>query len=166
MKNDKALSRELIRMQDELFDFAFKLTANKEDAYDLVQETSLKALDNFENYTPETNFKGWIYTILRNIFIKSYRHIVRSQGLLHETEKYFSLPTNINTNNSDCSYDIEELKRALDSLPTEFREPFSMHIAGYKYREIAEQLNLPLGVVKSRIFFTRQRLQEVLKDYM
>lgn len=64
-------TQHLLSIQTELFRFAFKLTADREEANDLLQETSLKALDNEEKFTPDTNFKGWMYTIMRNIFIRN-----------------------------------------------------------------------------------------------
>ena len=72
-------TQHLLSIQTELFRFAFKLTADREEANDLLQETSLKALDNEEKFTPDTNFKGWMYTIMRNIFINNYRKTVRDQ---------------------------------------------------------------------------------------
>ena len=66
---------------------------------------------------------------------------------------------------TESAYDLKEMRRIVNNLPKEYRVPFSMHIAGFKYREIAEKLGLPIGTVKSRIFFTRQRLQEELKDF-
>ena len=73
----KSLSfrKDLIGVQDELLRFAYKLTTDREEANDLLQETSLKALDNEDKYTPDTNFKGWMYTIMRNIFINNYRKV-------------------------------------------------------------------------------------------
>ena len=70
----KSLSfrKDLVGVQDELLRFAYKLTTDREEANDLLQETSLKALDNEDKYTPDTNFKGWMYTIMRNIFINNY----------------------------------------------------------------------------------------------
>ena len=77
----KSLSfrKDLVGVQEELLRFAYKLTTDREEANDLLQETSLKALDNEEKYTPDTNFKGWMYTIMRNIFINNYRKVVRDQ---------------------------------------------------------------------------------------
>ena len=66
---------------------------------------------------------------------------------------------------TESRYDLKEMHRIVNSLPKEYKVPFSMHVSGFKYREIAEKLDLPLGTVKSRIFFTRQRLQEELKDF-
>ena len=136
----KSLSfrKDLIGVQEELLRFAYKLTTDREEANDLLQETSLKALDNEDKYTPDTNFKGWMYTIMRNIFINNYRKVVRDQTFVDQTDNLYHL-----------------------SLPQES----GLDSTGFKYREIAEKLDLPLGTVKSRIFFTRQRLQEELKDF-
>ena len=76
-------------VQEELLRFAYKLTANREEANDLLQETSLKALDNEEKYVPDTNFKGWMYTIMRNIFINNYRKIVRDQTFVDQTDNLY-----------------------------------------------------------------------------
>ena len=77
--NSTNFTKDLLSIQDDLLRFAYKLTADREDANDLLQETSLKALDNEDKYMPETNFKGWVYTIMRNIFINNYRKIVRDR---------------------------------------------------------------------------------------
>ena len=140
----KSLSfrKDLIGVQEELLRFAYKLTANREEANDLLQETSLKALDNEEKYVPDTNFKGWMYTIMRN------------------------LPQDSGFESTEGAYDLKEMHRIVNALPREYKIPFSMHVSGFKYREIAEKLGLPLGTVKSRIFFTRQRLQQELKDFV
>ena len=89
----KSLSfrKDLIGVQDELLRFAYKLTTDREEANDLLQETSLKALDNEDKYTPDTNFKGWMYTIMRNIFINNYRKIVRDQTFVDQTENLYHL---------------------------------------------------------------------------
>ena len=159
--------RELLEAQQELQRFAFKLTADKEEANDLLQETSLKALDNMEKYTPDTNFKGWVYTIMRNIFINNYRKDVRDQTFIDHTDNQFHINSGHVTDDylTDNGYDGKEIYRVVHSLPRDYRIPFLMHLAGFKYREIADRLQLPLGTVKSRIFFTRRQLQEMLKDY-
>lgn len=158
---------ELVGVQDDLLRFAYKLTADRDEANDLLQDTSLKALDNEEKYEPATNFKGWIYTIMRNIFINNYRRIVREQTFIDTTENQYHLNTPLGEafESTESTYDLKEMHRIVNALPKEYRIPFSMHIAGFKYREIAEKLNIPLGTVKSRIFFTRQRLQQELKDF-
>ena len=154
-------------MQSELQRFAYKLTADKEEANDLLQETSLKALGNMDKYTPDTNFKGWVYTIMRNIFINNYRKDVRDQTFIDHTDNLFHINSQFELDDyiTDNGYDGKEIYRVVHSLQREYRIPFLMHISGFKYREIADRLALPLGTVKSRIFFTRKLLQEMLKDY-
>ena len=158
---------DLLSVQTELLNFAYKLTADLEEANDLLQETSLKALDNEDKYTAETNFKGWIYTIMRNIFINNYRKALRDQTYVDQTDNQFYLNQNIDIegDSTEGSYDLKEMRRIVNALPKEYRIPFSMYVSGFKYREIADKLGLPLGTVKSRIYFTRQKLQEELKDF-
>lgn len=165
--NSATFTQDLINVQDELLRFAYKLTADREEANDLLQETSLKALDNEEKYTPDTNFRGWIYTIMRNIFINNYRKVVRDQTFIDTTDNLYHLnqPHDEAYESTERAYDLKEMHRVVNSLPREYRIPFSMHISGFKYREIADELGLPLGTVKSRIFFTRQKLQKELKDF-
>ncbi len=157
----------LLDLQSNLLNFAYTLTANRDDAYDLLQDTTLKALDNEDKYVDNTNFKGWVFTIMRNIFINNYRKVVRSATVIDQTEDLYhlNLPQDSGYETPDGSIAANEITAAIDSFADEYRIPFSMHVAGYKYNEIAEQMNLPLGTIKSRIFFARQRLQEMLKDY-
>ena len=165
----KSLSfrKDLVGVQEELFRFAYKLTTDREEANDLLQETSLKALDNEDKYMPDTNFKGWMYTIMRNIFINNYRKVVRDQTFIDRTDNLYhlNLPQDAGFESTENAYDLKEMHRVVNALPKEYRVPFAMHVSGFKYREIAEKLNLPLGTIKSRIFFTRQKLQEELKDF-
>ena len=160
--------RDLLMMQSELQRLAFKLTADKEEADDLLQDTSLKALENMDKYTPDTNFKAWLYTIMRNIFINNYRRVVREQTFVDYTDNLYNIDRAQLTKDSitENDYDRKELYRAVNSLPDSYRVPFSMFVSGFKYREIAAKLSLPLGTVKSRIFFTRRCLQEELKDFI
>ena len=160
-------TQNLLGMQPELRRFAMKLTADYEEANDLLQETSLKALDNEDKYTPDTNFKGWMYTIMRNIFINNYRKTVRDQTFIDQTDNLFhlNLPQDSGFESTEGNSDLKEIRKIVHSLPKEYRVPFSMYVSGFKYREIADKLGLPLGTVKSRIFFTRQRLQKELKDF-
>ena len=165
----KSLSfrKDLVGVQDELLRFAYKPTTDREEANDLLQETSLKALDNEDKYTPDTNFKGWMYTIMRNIFINNYRKTLRDQTYVDNTDNQFflNLGVDIEDDSMQGAYDLKEMRRIVNALPKEYRVPFAMYVSGFKYREIADKLNLPLGTVKSRIYFTRQRLQEDLKDF-
>lgn len=166
--NSISFKKNLLSVQEELLRFAYKLTADREEANDLLQETSLKALDNADKYIPDTNFKGWMYTIMRNIFINNYRKIVRDQTFVDHTDNLYhlNLPQDSGFDSTEGAYDIKEIHRVVNLLPNEYRIPFAMHVSGFKYREIAEKLSLPLGTVKSRIFFTRQRLQGQLRDFV
>ena len=157
----------LLDLQSNLLNFAYLLTSNRDDAYDLLQDTTLKALDNEDKYVDNVNFKGWVFTIMRNIFINNYRKVVRDQTFVDQTDNLYhlSLPQESGLDSTESRYDLKEMHRIVNSLPKEYKVPFSMHVSGFKYREIAEKLDLPLGTVKSRIFFTRQRLQEELKDF-
>ena len=157
----------LLGLQNNLLNFAYLLTSNRDDAYDLLQDTTLKALDNQDKYVDNTNFKGWVFTIMRNIFINNYRKISRAATVVDQTEDLYhlNLPQGSGFETPEGSIAAKDITAAINSFSDEYRIPFSMHVAGYKYNEIAEQMNLPLGTVKSRIFFARQRLQEMLKDY-
>ena len=161
------LTCKIVEMESELRHFAFKLTADQDSANDLVQECMLKALDNKEKFVHAQNFKGWMYTIMRNIFINNYRKVVRDQTFVDQTDNLYhlNLPQDGSSESTERAYDLKEMHRVVNKLPKEYRVPFAMHVSGFKYREIAEKLNLPLGTVKSRIFFTRQKLQEELKDF-
>lgn len=168
MKSSVGFRKDLVRVQEDLFRFAYKLTSDREEANDLLQETSLKALDNEDKYTPDTNFKGWMYTIMRNIFINNYRKLVRDQTYIDHTENLYhlNLPQDSGFNSTEGRYALKELYGIIKNLPRDYSIPFSLHIAGFKYREIAAKLKLPLGTIKSRIYFTRQTLQQDLQDYI
>ncbi|MFI3240303.1 MAG: RNA polymerase sigma factor [Bacteroidales bacterium] len=157
----------LLKLQDNMMNFAFILTSDKEEAKDLLQDTTLKVLDNEEKYIDNVNFKGWVFTIMRNIFINNYRRVVRSQTIVDKTEDLYhlNLPQESGFSSPEGSFNEKEISRVINRFSDEYRIPFTMHVAGYKYNEIADQMHLPLGTVKSRIFFARQKLQGILRDY-
>lgn len=167
MKTNVEFERDLLGMQDNLLHFAYTLTSDREEAKDLLQDTTLKALDNQDKYIENVNFKGWVFTIMRNIFINNYRKVVRNQTMVDQTEDLYhlNLPQDSGFESPDGAYTIQEINKAIAGFSNEYKIPFSMHVAGYKYSEIAERMSLPLGTVKSRIFFARQQLQAMLKDY-
>ena len=157
----------LMGLQGNLLNFAYMLTSNRDDAYDLLQDTTLKALGNEDKYVENTNFKGWVFTIMRNIFINNYRRVARSATVIDQTEDLYHL--NISQDSGletpEGSFAAGEILNAINEFPEKYRVPFQMHVAGYKYNEIAEKMNLPLDTVKSRIFFARQELQTRFADY-
>lgn len=83
--SSKNFQTKLLDLQDNLLNFAYLLTSNRDDAYDLLQDTTLKALDNEDKYVENVNFKGWVFTIMRNIFINNYRKVVRSATVIDQT---------------------------------------------------------------------------------
>ena len=108
-----------------------------------------------------------MYTIRRNVFINTHHKLVRAQTCSARPDTLYpqTLPQDAGFESTEKAYDLKEMHRVVNTLPKEYKVPFAMHVSGFKYREIAEKLNLPLGTVKSRIFFTRQKLQEELKDF-
>ena len=156
----------LLGLQDYMMNFALTLTADREDALDLTQETSLRVLDNREKFTENRNFKGWVLTVMRNIFINNYHKLVRTQELIDYNVDAYNVPlmSDGGENTPEGSMDIKEITEAISALQPTLKEPFSMYVSGYKYSEIAETLGIPLGTVKSRIFFARQELQRKLRD--
>ena len=167
MSAKENFKKRLLGLQGNLLSFAYQLTTNREEAQDLLQDTTLKALDNEDKYVDNVNFKGWIFTIMRNIFINNYRQTVRKATVIDQTKELYHLNVSQDSgiDTPDGSFAIKEISEAINSFSDDYRIPFSMHVAGYKYQEIAEKMQLPLGTVKSRIFFARKRLQGMLKDY-
>ncbi|MDE5687319.1 MAG: sigma-70 family RNA polymerase sigma factor [Paramuribaculum sp.] len=166
--NTQSFQDKVVAMQPNLLSFAYMLTNDRDDAYDLLQDTTLKALDNEQRYADNTNFKGWIFTIMRNIFINKYRRMVRNATIVDRSDDLYrinsvdaatALPT------PEDSFAEQEITKAIASFSDDYRIPFSMHVAGYRYAEIAKYMHLPLGTVKSRIYYARQYLQIKLKDY-
>src|ERR1035437_4999617 len=166
MKNVE-FENELVALQSNMRNFAFSLTLNRDDAEDLLQDTTLKVLDNQEKFTDNVNFKGWVLTIMRNIFINNYRKIIRNQTIIDYTENsyYLNIPQESGFDTPDGAYSINEINKCINAFTNDYKIPFSMHVSGFKYSEIAEKIDIPIGTVKSRIFIARQRLQEFLKDY-
>lgn len=162
-----AFEDKLIGLQNNMMNFALTLTSNREEAKDLLQETTLRVLNNKEKYYENVNFKGWVFTIMHNIFVNNYRRIVRSQTMVDQTENLYHLnmPQDSGFDSPEGAYTLSEITKVIESFSDEYKVPFSMHVSGFKYEEISQQLMLPIGTVKSRIFFARKRLQDLLKDY-
>lgn len=156
----------LLNLRPNLLNFAYMLTSNSDDAYDLLQDTTLKALDNEDKFAEGTNFKGWVFTIMRNIFINNYRRASRAATIVDTTDNLYhlNLSQDSGIESPEDTYSAGEITSAINEFSDEYRIPFSMHVAGYKYDEIADHMNLPLGTVKSRIFTARKKLQERFAD--
>jgi RNA polymerase sigma factor (sigma-70 family) len=160
-------NKNILALRDNLKQYAISLTENIEDAEDLLQETFLKALLNKDKYKDNTNLKAWMYTIMKNTFINGYRRKRNSQTFIDKTDnKYFINKSDQNGfNTTESLISEEEINIRIDSLDEEFKQPFQMFTDGFKYKEIAEKLDIPIGTVKSRIFFGRKKLSSGLKEY-
>ena len=156
------IQEQLSKINSSLRAFAMKLTGNDVDAHDLYQDTVLRIMANADKFRDGTNFKAWAITIMRNIFINNYRKRVRRGTILDETANSYYIDSGsnvINMGESDASY--KELLKMVATLPEEFKRPFWMAYKGYKYDEIADELDAPLGTIKSRIFFARRKLRNM-----
>ena len=114
-----------------------------------------------------TNMKAWAYTIMKNTFINNYRKAVRQNTVVDTTKDLYYLNNSRESNfiKPDSSMQHKEINKHIDKLQDELKVPFLMHTEGFKYKEIADKLDLKIGTVKSRIFFTRKKLMESLEDY-
>jgi RNA polymerase sigma-70 factor, ECF subfamily len=154
----------LINLNESLLRFAFSLTADKDDARDLVQETFMKALKYYDKFVHDSNFKAWIYAIMRNTFINNYRRNKCNGAYSNLTKEvlFLNYPNQSIADNPDSVYTTKELEQIVEALDDNFKLPFKMHHEGFKYKEIAKKLDLNLGTVKSRIFFARKKLMKQL----
>lgn len=152
-------------LDDLLYGFAMKLTRNKEEAKDLMQETVLRAYRNRDKYQLNTNFKAWTTTIMRNTFINAYRKKRTRKNVEAPIEDMlYALESRATTEKADAIVRKKDLFSTLDELSDTYRIPFLMFFRGYEYKEIAAQLNIPIGTVKSRIFSARQNLKQIIKS--
>lgn len=160
-------NKQMLSFKAPLKYFAISLTADTEDANDLLQDTMLKALQYKDKFAESTNLKAWLYTIMKNTFINNYRRKVKTRQIIDNSKELYllNLPQS-NTSVSPLSRIAEkDIKQEIDNLDEELRIPFVRYFEGYKYKEIAEELNIPIGTVKSRIFLARKKLIVSLKDF-
>lgn len=154
------------KMSSLLNAFAYNLTKNGEDAKDLFQETAFRAITNKDKFRPGTNFKAWLFTIMKNIFINNYRKKMKANTIIDSTDNlYYINSGNVTVGNkANSNILMRELTEIIEDLDDGIKIPFMMHYHGYKYQEIADHLQLPLGTVKSRIFFARKELKSVIAN--
>ncbi|HMP92848.1 MAG TPA: RNA polymerase sigma factor [Phnomibacter sp.] len=157
--------RMLLENTDFLKPFAITLTRDQESAKDLMQETIFRALANKDKYNVGTNIKAWLYTIMRNIFINNYRRKAKQNTIFDHTPNDYLLNYNQITvgNPAEGNLKLKEIQEALHNLPEIFKKPFALYFDGYKYHEIADMLQEPLGTIKSRIHFARKLLKTQLE---
>lgn len=158
----------LIGQQERLLFYAMSLTSDRDTAQDLVQETFLKALTYREKFTQNTNFKAWVYTIMKNTFINNYRRNLSTKiafGTANNEVRLQVVPDK-GYPSPESIYNSKEIVKCIDALEDQYKIPFNMFLEGFKYKEIAKELNMPLGTIKSRIFCTRRKLEKALKEFV
>ena len=160
-------SYSLDKMSKSLKPFALKLTKDMEEANDLLQETILKAFTNRDKFTDGTNLKAWLYTIMKNTFITNYQRMVRRNTFIDTTDNlhYINNSNNTTENRAYSSFALRDINQAITRLDDAYKTPFMMHFRGFKYHEIADRLQIPIGTVKNRIHIARKELKSVLKNY-
>jgi RNA polymerase sigma-70 factor (ECF subfamily) len=147
--------------------FAVRLTKDWDDANDLLQDTLVKAFLNREKYTDGTNLKAWLYTIMKNTFITNYQKMVRRNTYIDVSDNlhYINNSSSAVENEAYQGFAMEDIQKALDAVEDIYSKPFMMYFNGYKYHEISEKLDLPIGTVKNRIHMARKELKERLIVY-
>jgi RNA polymerase sigma factor (sigma-70 family) len=147
--------------------FTRRFTHDRDESLDLVQDTMLKALTYQEKFRSDTNLKGWLFTIMRNTFINGYRKNQRSKTANDTSKDLYML--NIEDehtfNRPHESMEFKEIWWRVNNIREELMIPFKMYASGYKYHEIAEHLELPIGTIKNRIFHARKEIQKKLQGY-
>ncbi len=153
----------IVNYSKQLEGHAYKLTNNREESKDLIQETVYKALKNKNKFEDNTNLSAWMYIIMKNTFINNYK---RNKRVVEENEvvrdKYFSQDNFRNHSSPIAHIQHNHLKDLINELDQIYKIPFKRYFAGFKYKEIAEELNIPIGTVKNRIFQARAQLKDKL----
>jgi len=160
-------SYSLTKLSTSLKPFALKLTRDMDDANDLLQDTMVKAFTNKDKFTDGTNLKAWLYTIMKNTFITNYQRMIRRGTFVDTTENlhFINSGSAVIENGVFGDFTMKDITKAIDKLDEVYKSPFLMHYKGFKYHEIAIQLNIPIGTVKNRIHIARKILKDDLKVY-
>lgn len=154
------------QVENLLFSFALRLTRNRADAEDLMQETKIKAYQHRERFKIGTNFKSWVSTIMRNTFINQYRKRKSRRHLNYQVDDINYTLESKQTVNNDALQNLrmDELKEVMSTIGDIYSVPFLMFYQGYEYKEIAAHLEIPIGTVKSRIFLARTKMKQRIGD--
>lgn len=149
----------LVRESATLKGFAYNLTRDSEDASDLIQDTVLKAIQYRTQYVRAGNFKAWLITIMKNTFINNYRR----KKLKYNSINEIAYLSDTKHNATESMINAKDIEKKIQDLNDEFKLPLERFINGYKYHEIAEEMKLPIGTVKSRIFFARNKIKNATR---
>lgn len=155
----QSFQSEVLTYRPQLLSYALRLTANAEDAEDLLQDTMFKVIKNKDKFINNVNLKGWLFRIMHNIFVNN----VRAKRLEFEDVDLNNYRYEISPTTADEACYLSEITSLINSLSEAEKQTFSMFVSGYQYSEIAQQLNVPLGTIKSRIFNVRRKLTKSLE---
>lgn len=159
-KDPGVFEENLLKHVDSLYNFAYRMTQSREEAEDLVQEASLRGFKAYHRFVEGTNFKAWLFTILRNIYINDYRRRTREPVKVHyeDVEHFVGLP--------DMTGAVEEvfsetLQQSMNQMPEELRTVLTLfYVEDLSYKDIAGVMQCPVGTVMSRLFMARQTLKQ------
>jgi len=156
------------KIESLLFGFAMRLTRNKENAKDLMQETLMRCFDKRDRFEKGTNFKSWSTTVMYNSYINHYRKAKTRKRVIQPVEDFNYMVENKSMEGNAYSIIMmKELGGMVNNLTDDYKVPFNMYVEGFQYDEISEKLDIPMGTVKSRIFYARKKLKSmVTKRYV
>jgi RNA polymerase sigma-70 factor, ECF subfamily len=176
MADNAEFTTEAMQYAQSLYSTALRMTRNQSDAEDLVQETYLKAFRSYGSFETGTNLKAWLFRILTNTFINTYRAKQRRPqesdlGSVEDLFLYKRLPSLAGLSESAEEqlldlFPAAEVREAIENLPETFLLPMLLNdVEGFSYKEVAEILDIPIGTVMSRLHRGRKTMQEALYDY-
>tara|TARA_R110002095_G_scaffold179358_1_gene156823 strand:- start:39 stop:566 length:528 start_codon:yes stop_codon:yes gene_type:complete len=153
------------KIEDLLFGFAMKLTRNRDNAKDLMQETLMRGFEKRDRFQIGTHFKSWMTTIMYNSFVNHYRKMKTRNRVEKPVEDIIHLQDlKVVNGNGESNLLKAELNNIIDSVDYKYRHAFMMHFKGYQYDEISEEMNIPIGTVKSRIFYARKQMKQRIQE--
>ena len=165
--NQAKFTSEIYAHSNHLMSHALKFTRDEDDAKDLLQETLIKGLRFASSFDQWTNLRGWLYVIVKNTYINDFNKTAKRKAIITVEDDISSgqLANSATRNRGESTFALEDIDKALASIKAEYSVPFTRYFEGYKYDEIAAELNLPIGTVKTHIHQARQGLKKYLKMY-